>query len=171
MPKWWNPPHPPALRLHLKNITPPSCRSTEVESSGSTYAANAPLRQWRVGLRASVYGLVLDFPMRFVDRWLGRWRRKKVVQRHLRHQRVGYVPTLCSGSNGYGLFLTIVDISILPFFFYLNFAVYFGFFIVVAMATKASLDQFVFSWWWVVIRCCVHLFFIWCSDPVPWWLY
>lgn len=47
--------------------------------------------------------------------------------------RVGYAPPR---HDGYGLFLTIVNISTLLFFLYLNFIVYFGFFMVFCFLTQ-----------------------------------
>jgi len=81
---------PPPLHLHLKKkTTPPSCRTAKTKSSGTTHAANVPLRQWRVGLRAFDYGVVLDFPVRFAEiDGLGRRRWKKAVQRHFHPGRV-----------------------------------------------------------------------------------
>ncbi|KAJ8442644.1 LOW QUALITY PROTEIN: hypothetical protein Cgig2_003688 [Carnegiea gigantea] len=39
--------------------------SAESEATGTTHAANAPLRRWRVGLRTSVFVTVVEFPVRF----------------------------------------------------------------------------------------------------------
>lgn len=65
VPNWWNPSCTPLLRRHLKNITPPICRSVEAESAGTTHAHNVLHKRWRVGVRASIYVVELGILARF----------------------------------------------------------------------------------------------------------
>ncbi|KAJ8436103.1 hypothetical protein Cgig2_017086 [Carnegiea gigantea] len=70
---------------------PPSCRSTDGESSGTIHAANALLNWGRVGVRATVLVMGVDVPSIFAQiSVMGRRWRKKPVGRRLRRRRVWY---------------------------------------------------------------------------------
>ncbi|KAJ8424564.1 LOW QUALITY PROTEIN: hypothetical protein Cgig2_020713 [Carnegiea gigantea] len=64
--------------------------SAKAESTGTTHTANAPLRRWCMGLRASIFMEVMEFLTWF--RQIGdleRQRRKKAVSRALHWRRIG----------------------------------------------------------------------------------
>ena len=61
--------------------------------------------------------------------------------------RVAHGPRFHYGSNGRGMFLTILDVFTLPFYFLKILWRIFGLFMVVAMVTEDSPDLFVCSWW------------------------
>ncbi|KAJ8439025.1 hypothetical protein Cgig2_028471 [Carnegiea gigantea] len=72
-------------------IPPPSSRSADSESSDTIPAANTPLRRRRVGVRTAILGMRVDVSSIFVQTGvMGRWWRKKAVERLLRQRRVWY---------------------------------------------------------------------------------
>ncbi|KAJ8435977.1 LOW QUALITY PROTEIN: hypothetical protein Cgig2_004234 [Carnegiea gigantea] len=79
---------PPLLRIALGNRTPPSCNSAKAESTGTSHAANTPLRWRRVGVRAFVVMVLLYFLAWFGFGGLEGRKRKKAMSRRLRRRRV-----------------------------------------------------------------------------------